>query len=587
MVILSFETDKTLQISLHINFNKMKSKLLILYVLFSLGVSAQNLNTIIGTTLGGSGPTTSGTLLANTTYTVVGNIIVPIHDTLFLQSGVTVCVESGYTIIVKGALISLGTETAPNWFTACGVVPVDQVGNNPATDPAWNGGNGEWTGINCDTSSRLVVLKWTHVLYTGATFATTLPFVGGTAGSTSNGILFQSAEGCFIMEDSWMYGTTYDAIFMNAGKFDLMRNTFEKAGYIGGDCLDMRNGAVGDCAYNLFIGCATNGCRASNKGGGGFAQCNANIYNNTFVDGGYRQASYASRGSDIDYEQGAKGSCYNNLIVNCRNGIRVANGENSIPWPDTTNLFIGSNYIYADSVWEVNQFFPVIAGTATKPSAYVIPTAVQLNLPAHFYDPSVNPGNDDLAYNDPALATLNNPLFVNFSLPEPVSGFNLSAIASVNTGVVVTGHPYNFHLQVGSPAVGIGNPNASYMLNACASITNPDWGPNENPPCIDMGCFPNSCSLLTGTGQLVNNSNINVYPNPSHGSFVITSSNINEKCNVYIFNMLGEKVYTQSLNDAGSSNVVSLTGRPNGIYLYRVLKEDGSLVGSGKIVVQK
>ena len=30
--------------------------------------------------------------------------------------------------------------------------------------------------------------------------------------------------------------------------------------------------------------------------------------------------------------------CYNNLIVNCRNGIRVGNGENQIPWPDTNHF---------------------------------------------------------------------------------------------------------------------------------------------------------------------------------------------------------------------------------------------------------
>ncbi|HSY76204.1 MAG TPA: hypothetical protein VK890_05070, partial [Bacteroidia bacterium] len=227
--------------------------------------------------------------------------------------------------------------------------------------------------------------------------------------------------------------------------------------------------------------------------------CNINMYNNTYINCGYRQASPSSRGSDIDYEQGGRGLCYNNLIINCRNGIRIGDGQNSIPMPDTTNTIYSNNYIYADSVLEVNQFYPITAGTWTRANAYVIPTAAQLNLPAGFYDPrsTVN-GGDDLAYNDPSLAGANNPMFVNFPLPEPVAGYSLSAINSIATGVATTGNNYDFHLKAGSPAIGAGYTAFSAFQNipnpVTSDVTSSNIAPAISQPGADIGCYQSNGS---------------------------------------------------------------------------------------------
>jgi hypothetical protein len=436
-----------------------------------------------------------GTMTSGNTYTLTGDFTINIGDTVLLQSGVTVCVKPGVTIIVKGALISLGTQSAPNSIEPCGITPVDQVGNNPATDPAWNGGNGTWTGINCDTSCKLLDIQWTHIGYCGAAFATTENFVGGTAGGTSYAILFQNPNGDCIVTDSWLYGCIDDAVRFAGGRIYFARNTLEKMGYTGGDGLNAKNGTQGDMCFNLCIGNATNSTKCSNKGGSA-TECNINMYNNTYVDCGYRQAQYTPRGSDIDYEQQGEGLCYNNLIVNCRNGIRVGNGENQIPWPDTNHLTISNNYIYADSTWEVNQFFCYNAGSGLKPNAYVIPTANQLGLPANFYDPTSNPNGDVLPINDPSLAGVNNPMFVNFPLPEPVAGNNLSAIASVETGVAVNGKNFDFHLQSGSPAIGKGftgfAPFKNIINPVTADVKNPNFAPVISQPSADIGCYPST-----------------------------------------------------------------------------------------------
>ncbi len=440
-----------------------------------------------------------GTMTSGNTYTLTGDFTINKGDTVLLQSGVTVCVGAGVTIIVKGVLISLGTQAAPNSFTACGVTKIDQIGNPVTSDPAYSG---KWTGINCDTSCTLCELQWTHVEFTGGTFATTEPFVGGTSGGTSFSVLFQNPKGDLIITDSWIYGSVDDCIRIQQGRIYIARNTLEKMGYLGGDGVNAKHGTQGDMCYNLCVGNATNSTKCSDKGSGSFVQCNINMYNNTYIDCGYRQASPSSRGSDIDYEQGGRGLCYNNLIVNCRNGIRIGDGQNSIPMPDTTNTIYTNNYIYSDSVSEVNQFFPVTAGTWTRPNAYIIPSAAQLNLPAGFYSPNstVN-GGDDLAYNDPSLAGVNNPMFVNFPLPEPIpGGQTLSAISSLETGVSVTGSNYDFHLKPGSPAIGAGYVGFSPFQNipnpVKNDVTNPNFAPTITQPGVDIGCYQSS-----GTGN--------------------------------------------------------------------------------------
>jgi hypothetical protein len=441
-----------------------------------------------------------GTMTTGNTYTLTGDpFIINAGDTLFLQPGVKVCVGAGVTIIVKGTLISMGTKAQPNWFTACGTNKIDQIGLAPGSDPAYSA---KWTGINCDTTCKLLDLQWTHIEFTGGTFAVNEPFNGGTSGGTSYSILFQNGKGDFILTDSWLYGCIDDCIRFAGGRILMTRNTLEKMGLIGGDGLNAKHGTQGDMSYNLCIGNATNSTKCSDKGSGAMVQCNINMYNNTYVNCGYRQAAFGPRGSDIDYEQGGRGLCYNNLIVNCRNGIRIGMGLNAIPPPDTTNTIIGNNYIYDDSGHEVMQMYPVVAGTWTKANAYVVPTAAQFNLPVGFYSPLHNPnsGND---LNEPqadsvSLAMANNPMFVNFPLPEHLGTHDMSGLNSVETGVSDVGSAYDFHLSASSPAIGKGYTGFAAFTNipnpVINDVTNVNFKATVTQPGVDIGCYQSNGS---------------------------------------------------------------------------------------------
>lgn len=457
-------------------FNACKKSVETIYISPAIVYAA---NPISDTTTGG---TLAGTMLNGHTYNISRDITVNKGDTLWLQAGVTVCLHGTPTIIIKGAMISLGTQASPNWFTRCSLSKTNTVAQseNPVTDSAFIGC---WTGINCDTSCTLLVLKWTHIEWAGAAFPVTENFVGGTQGKRSYAILFQNPSGDFVMEDSWIYGSTDDAIRVQSGRISLMRNTFEKCGATGGDCVNIKSGSVGDIAYNLYIGTATNGSKASNKGGIN-PQCNINIYNNTYIDGGYRQYQ-TGRGANVNYEQGARGLSYNNLIVNCKFGFRIVGNPT---YADTLNMGYGYNYAYGDSASIVDQFIPV--GYVTKNNAYVIPSATTLNQIPVIYDPV----NGTPVYNAASLAGQNNPLFVNFPLPE--TGIShLYDINYISPGTIapLTSNPagsYDFHLQVSSPAIGIGYINFSALNMISAGVKASSFAPIITPPSPDMGCYP-------------------------------------------------------------------------------------------------
>jgi hypothetical protein len=81
-----------------------------------------------------------------------------------------------------------------------------------------------------------------------------------------------------------------------------------------------------------------------------------------------------------------------------------------------------------------------------------------------------------------------------------------------------------------------------------------------------------------------NYGNVKVFPNPNNGKFSIESDMINEKSIIEIYNVLGEKVYKVNLN--ADITEINLSTQPKGIYLYRVIEQNGNLIGEGKVIIE-
>ncbi len=424
----------------------------------------------------------TGTMLSGKTYTVGCDIYVQPTDTLIIQPGARVNFTNGAGIIVKGSFFSLGTKDNPIWLTVAGQTKTDQpkVNFKAGNDSAFNG---KWKGILGDATCPYMIIKWTHIEYTGATLnaggSTAYTVLNLTATDPSYAVYFSNPNGVLVMEDSWLYGSVDDAMRVSGagGKFAILRCTFEKCGKSGGDVLNIKSGGTGDMAYNLFIGDATNGLKASDKGSGpGIAKCNVRMYNNTVINGGYRQTK-TGRGGSINFEEGARGMAFNNLIVNCRFGLRILSNVAA----DTAYLYAGHygyNYYYADSLSVAGEIYPTTYITKPQPTDFPNPSTF---LPTNFNYLS-NSGYLATAVN---AVQVGNPMFFNYPLPV-TGGYRLQDINAVGN--------FKFTLQPNSPCIGKGYKGFQPLQ---LIPTDEKYGVTDyTQPGSDIGCYQSN-----GTGN--------------------------------------------------------------------------------------
>jgi hypothetical protein len=76
-----------------------------------------------------------------------------------------------------------------------------------------------------------------------------------------------------------------------------------------------------------------------------------------------------------------------------------------------------------------------------------------------------------------------------------------------------------------------------------------------------------------------------LFPNPNHGQFTIESSVVSGQSLVEVYNMFGERVFTQ-YSLPGSQCQLNLSNQPAGIYLYRIINADSKSIATGKFVIE-
>jgi hypothetical protein len=95
-------------------------------------------------------------------------------------------------------------------------------------------------------------------------------------------------------------------------------------------------------------------------------------------------------------------------------------------------------------------------------------------------------------------------------------------------------------------------------------------------------------STVTGIEDISHIENsVLVYPNPSQGIFNFQVQGTNQKANIEVYNMLGEKVHDSQYPISSNQYSLDLSSQPPGIYLYRIISEKGEAIASGKLVIEK
>ncbi|MBC8082519.1 MAG: hypothetical protein H7Z21_04850 [Hymenobacter sp.] len=413
-----------------------------------------------------------GTIKGRTApYYMTRDVTVNDGDTLWMQAGVKIIVignprspstfgqaTNNPTFFINGVLLSTGTKEEPVVIT----IP-DNLKGDPlavvdvAADPAFKG---YWGGINGDGAS-LMVFKWTNIGYVGGPYGANAP-TGYAAGDPKYGIsmLARKANARFVLEDSYLHGSVDDCIRLQDAKFSVMRSRFEKTGKAGGEAVNVKAGCVGDIAYNTFVGGATNGVKIASVAGS-VVQTNTATFNNTFVNCGYRQTR-SGRGGSINYEVQAKGMVYNNLIANCRFGLRMRSDDA----PDAANTLYDNQYYFANTADQAAQFNAATAGSLTTSKPADVRGAAQEN----------------------------NPRFQSFDLATAAG--TTAAPSSTIQATNFLKATDNLRTQSGSPAAGKGR-TGFQALNAVSAVNVPGiFTPTSTAPGPDAGAYQ-----ANGTGN--------------------------------------------------------------------------------------
>ncbi len=389
-----------------------------------------------------------GTLRQGRTYTMTGDVIIPEGEEIVIEPGVTVIAagdggDIGPEFTINGSFKSLGTQDNPVLLT----VPQELRTHE-------NRFAGLWGGLQGSETTAAIVLKWTRMEFTGGEGGPGTP----RAGRIRYGIWTLSDQTEVVIEDSWFYGSKDDLYRPVGGKLNIVRNVFEEMGEDGGDIINVKGGTVGNIAYNLVIGGATNAFKPSDDGESTI-QTNIGIYNNTVLNSGFRRVGL-NRGANINFENGARGFAYNNIVVNNKRGIRVLDDS------DLSNIVIDNNLYY---------------GTHEAMAAEFIPSDSQESTLAVLGDNNLIGEAGD-----------HNPLFVNydinrFSMADYEAGENQPLEMNIAS-------PWNFRLQQGSPAIGAGRTDfapvqVSFTLTGAAA-------PTIMQPSADLGAYPTNDSGL-------------------------------------------------------------------------------------------
>ncbi len=118
----------------------------------------------------------------------------------------------------------------------------------------------------------------------------------------------------------------------------------------------------------------------------------------------------------------------------------------------------------------------------------------------------------------------------------------------------------------------------------------------DTPAQRNMGLWSNSVpvrplevrphSITTAVNTASAEEHTKVYPNPGMGIFNFeTARSEVQQGSIEVYNVLGKKVYSK-LYSGSFSFSIDISSQPSGIYLYRLLAENGKLMAGGKLVIR-
>lgn len=337
------------------------------------------------------------------------HFVVPLNTSLYVEEGVTVIASNTTVkpeIVVLGNMYCMGTEENPITFTVESGSKSDRFSRN-------------WGGIICGYDCLELYLNYVTIEYGGAqTSENSQSYINGLFKSeTGEGVPavhFCNPDGRMIITNCTLMNNAEDQIYITGGESIVANNRFISNGFDGGDAINYKSDCIVDVAYNLVYDSNTNALKLSNDGLVS-VQTHVVAYNNTLVNDGWRRPSI--KGGSIWLEENVYAEIYNNLIYDCRWGLKHDNEVSEDP-----RSVITPNFYFASTQAGIDQMQANDAG-------------------------GIIVGDDDIRSSAPGD---NDPLFANFTQQSDI---NIN-VGSNNAGAPATwDSSWDFHLQAGSPAL--------------------------------------------------------------------------------------------------------------------------------------
>lgn len=351
----------------------------------------------------------------DTTVLLKDHFVVKADQSLYVEEGATIIASNNDIkpeIIILGNLYCMGTAEKPVVFTVEESAKTDRFSR-------------EWGGIICGYDAKEVYMDYTTIEYAGAitTDGSASIQYGLFKTETGEGVPafhFCNKAGSFVITNSTFRNNAEDHIYITGGKSIVANSRFITNGFDGGEAINYKSDCLADIAYNLIYDANTNGFKLSNTGMTD-VQAHLYCYNNTILNTGWRRPKV--KGGSIWLEQGVVAKLYNNLIADCRWGLKQ-----STETPMAATSVITPNYYFATTEKGIEQ------------------------MQASEENGILNGANDIMS----ATAGDKKPLFKNFTQQANI---NINASGNTDEAPVAFEESWSFALASNSPALTGGDTN--------------------------------------------------------------------------------------------------------------------------------
>ena len=552
--------------------------------------------------LSGNATNVSGFISANTTwstggnpYHVIGNTLVVNGVTLTIEPGVVVKFDTGKVLQIDGELIAIGTVVNRITFTSNESIPHA----------------GDWGKIHfSDTCVDAVfdalghyvsgsIMKYCDVLYGGGIGFGAIHIINSSPYFSQCNIMNSSTAGIYSTESSYIIDSSLISYCADYG-----------LSYNGYSILQNIRILSDTISYN------------SNGGVGLPGIHNAIIKNNFFIGNNNRSAFIIGGGVDSllfseNYFEGntcAQSVVYlcspsYNYIIECNKFYNNHGINGNGPFVLYINdLSTASGNFIRNNIFEgnVSQNSSILFLYTNPNLYYSADTIHNLYLTNNYFHNNTFPVGSCIEFLFFNIGTIlhvhNNSFMANTGVSVldfeenafNVSGFDLTDIKNNN----LINPNSQFELYNGIP---YGSPNIYADSNYWGSLNTQhidsvihDFFDDGNLfvvyylpiltslVSIDTSCSPN---LETGILAIKPPTLIKVYPNPFSNEATLTIEGSYRNTTLTIYNLMGEEVQRKAV---GSNKQIAIERNhlPAGMYFYKVVEENGDVLGMGKLIVE-